>query len=146
MRYDGGMVRSRTKGFLLALGASVAATAASGLLFLLLIVPRGPGAGRVILPLAALALFPVAAAAVFAGVRADDRAGVLLNSLAFLLPIAAGFFGGFFIVMHPGGPGGEALVLGSGAFWLELGAVYLFCVLLVGGSSALARRLLGPRP
>lgn len=139
-------MEGRAKGFFLALAASAAATAAAGAVALLLVLPRGPGAGPVILPLAGLALLPVAAAAAFAGVRARSLAEVLLNSLAFLLPLAAGLVGGFFLWVHPGGPGGERLVLSSGAFWLQLGALYLVCVALVGTGFLVVRRILGPRP
>ena len=66
----------------------------------------------------------------------DLKMSTVLTSIA-LCTVAIGVF---FFFAHPGGHGGEGLVLSTAEFWLKLGAAYALVAALVG-AAALAFRL-----
>ncbi|MHB8836648.1 MAG: hypothetical protein ACYC9Y_13235 [Candidatus Methylomirabilia bacterium] len=87
-----------------------------------------------------LAMLPVAASLVVAGALARTAAAVFLNSLAYLLPQLVAALAVFFLFAHPGGAGGQGLVLATLEFWVKVAAAYVVVTVLVG-AAALAFRL-----
>jgi hypothetical protein len=126
--------------FLLTLAASAGGAALSGAAAAVLLSLYPPGSAGPHPTVWLAAVLPVAAALACAGALARTAGGVLLNALAFLLPQAAVAVGVFFFFAHPGGHGGEGLVLSTAEFWLKLGAAYALVTALVG-AAALAFRL-----
>jgi hypothetical protein len=128
------------RGFLVALAASAGGSALAGGLAAVVVALHPPGSGGVPLALLGLVVLPVAAALVAAGAMARTLGAVLLNSLAFLLPQSVAVVAVFFLFAHPGGSGGEGLLLATGEFWLKAAAAYALVVVLVGGCSLIIRR------
>lgn len=102
-----------------------------------------PGSGGASPALWGLAVLPVAVALVVAGALARTAAAVFLNSLAYLLPQLVAGLGVFFVFAHPGGAGGQGLVLATLEFWVKVAAAYAVVTVLVGAAALtfrLARR------
>ena len=78
---------------------------------------------------------PLAAALAVAGALARTTAAVFINGLAYLLPQLVAAVGVFFLFAHPGGAGGQGLVLATLEFWVKVAAAYAVVTLLVGVSS-----------
>jgi hypothetical protein len=77
----------------------------------------------------------VAAALVVAGATARAPAAVLLNALAFLVPQVLAVLAVFFAFAHPGGAGGQGLVLATVDFWVKVAAAYALVAVFVGLAS-----------
>jgi len=135
LRYDRAQVSPVARGFLLTLTASAAGSALSGTVAAGVLLRHPPGSSGPHPALWVIVAFPVAAALACAGALARTARAVALNSLAFLLPQAAAAVGVFFLFAHPGGPGGEALLLATAEFWLKLAGAYVLVTALVGVSS-----------
>ena len=133
-------VGHETRGFLVVLAASAGGAALSGAAAAVVISLHPPGSGGPSPWLWGLVVLPVAAALVIAGARARSAAGVLLNSLAYLLPQLVAALGVFFLFAHPGGAGGQVLVLATFEFWVKVAAAYAAVAALVGLASLLFRR------
>jgi len=136
-------MQPEARGFLVTLAASAGGallTGAAAATIVSLYPPGTPGASPA---LWGLAVLPVAVALVVAGALARTIAAVLLNSLAGLLPQLAAALAVFFLFAHPGGAGGQGLVLATAEFWLKVAAAYGVVTMLVGIASLafrLARR------
>jgi len=129
--------------FLITLAASVVGAAASGAGAAVVVSLYPPGSGGASPVVWGLVALPVAVALVLAGALARTPTAVFLNSLAYLLPQLIAVLGVFFLFAHPGGAGGQGLVLATVEFWVEVGAAYAVVVVLVGFASLsfrLARR------
>ena len=128
------------RGFLATLAASAGGAALSGFAAAAALSRHPPGSAGPHPALWVLVVLPVAAALACAGALAQTARAVALNSAAFLLPQAVAVVGVFFFFAHPGGHGGEGLVLATAEFWLKLAGAYALVTVLVGASS-LAFRL-----
>jgi hypothetical protein len=129
--------------FLVTLAASAAGAAASGAGVAVVVSLYPPGSGGAPPALWGLVVLPVAVALVVAGALARTAAAVFLNSLAYLLPQLVAALAVFFLFAHPGGAGGQGLVLATVEFWVKVAAAYAVVVALVGVASLtfrLARR------
>jgi hypothetical protein len=136
-------MQAEARGFLVTLAASAAGAAASGAAAAVVMSLYPPGSGSAPPALWGLVVLPVAAALVVAGALARTAAAVFLNSLAYLLPQLGAALGVFFLFAHPGGTGGQGLVLTTVEFWVEVAAAYVVVVVLAGVASLafrLARR------
>jgi hypothetical protein len=134
-------MQSGTRGFLAALAASAAGAVLSGAGAAIVVSLYPPGAEGTASPaLWGLVMLPVAAALVVAGALARSVSGVLLNSLAYLLPQLVAALAVFFVFAHPGGAGGEGLLLATGEFWVKVAAGYGVVVVLVGVAALTFRR------
>jgi hypothetical protein len=134
---------SARRGFLLSAAASTAGAALSGTAAAVVLSLYPPGSEGAHPALWLATVLPVAAALAAAGALARTAGGVLLNAAGFFLPQAVAVVGVFFFFAHPGGHGGEGLVLATAEFWLKLGAAYALVAALVGAASLafrLARR------
>ncbi len=128
-------MRSQARGFLITLAASAGGAAVSGTAASVVVSLYPPGSEGASPLLWGAVVLPVAAALVAAGALARTTAAVLLNSIAYLAPQSAVAVAVFFLFAHPGGAGGQGLVLATPEFWLKLAAVYALVVLFVGISS-----------
>jgi len=130
------------RGFLVTLTASTAAAALSGGAAAVVVSLYPPGSGGVSPALWGLVVLPVAVALVGAGVLARTAAAVFLNSLACLLPQLVVAMGVFFLFAHPGGAGGQWLVLATLEFWVYVAVAYAAVAVLVGAASLAFRTVL----
>jgi len=128
------------RGFLIALAASAGGAALTGSLAAVVVSLHPPGSGGVPPALWGLVVLPVAAALAAAGALARTPGAVLRNSFAFLLPQSIAVVAVFFLFAHPGGSGGEGLLLATGEFWLKAAAAYALVVVLVGAASLVFRQ------
>ena len=136
-------MRSQTRGFLSALAVSAAAALLSGVAAAVVVSLYPPGSGSGHPALWVLVVLPVAVAVVFAGILARTAAAVFLNGLAYLLPQLLVALVVFFLFAHPGGAGGQGMILGTLEFWVKVAAAYAVVTVLVGVASyafRLARR------
>ena len=136
-------MQPEARGFLVTLAASAGGAALSGAAAAVVVSLYPPGSGGAPPALWGLVVLPVAAALVVAGALARTAAAVFLNSLAYLLPQLVAALGVFFLFAHPGGAGGQGLVLATLEFWVKVAAAYAVVVVLVGVASLafrLARR------
>ena len=129
------------RGFLVSLAASAAGASLSGAAAAVLVSLHPPGSGGASPALWGLAVLPVAAALVVAGALARSARAIFLNSLAYLVPQSAAALGVFFLFGHPGGAGGQGLVLATVEFWVKVAAAYAVVVVLVGVSSLTFRKV-----
>jgi hypothetical protein len=137
------MMRSmqpEARGFLVALAASAGGAVLSGAAAAVVISLYPPGSAGASPALWGLAVLPVAVALVVAGALARTAVAVFLNSLAYLLPQLVVGLGVFLVFAHPGGAGGQGLVLATLEFWVKVAAAYAVVTVLVG-VAALAFRL-----
>jgi len=132
-------MQPEARGFLVTLASSAGGAALSGTAAAVVVSLYPPGSGGASPALWGLAVLPVAIALVVAGALARTAAAVFLNSLAYLLPQLVAALAVFFLFAHPGGAGGQGLVLATAEFWLKVAAAYAAVVVLVG-VSALAFR------
>ena len=132
-------MRSTTRGFLISLGVAAGGAALSGVAAAVVVSLYPPGTGGAPPAIWGAVVLPVAAALVGAGALAPTNRAVFLNSLAFLLPQSVVALVVFFLFAHPGGSGGEGLVLTTIDFWAELAAAYALVVVLVGAASLMFR-------
>jgi len=131
------------RGFLVTLAASAGGATLSGAAAAVVVSLYPPGSAGASPALWGLAVLPVAVALVVAGALARTAAAVFLNSFAYLLPQLVAAVGVFFLFAHPGGAGGQGLVLTTLEFWLKVAAAYAAVVVLVGVAALtfrLARR------
>jgi len=131
------------RGFLVTLAASAGGAILSGIAVAVVVSLYPPGSAGASPALWAVAMLPVAVALVVAGALARTTAAVFLNSLAYLLPQLVAALAVFFLFAHPGGAGGQGLVLATLEFWVKVAAAYTVVVILVGVASwafRLARR------
>ena len=136
-------MQAEARRFLVTLAASAAGAAASGAAAALVVSLYPSGSGGAPPALWGLVVLPVAVALVVAGALARTAAAVFLNGLAYLLPQVVAALGVFFLFAHPGGAGGQGLVMATVEFWVEVAAAYAVVVVLVGVASLsfrLARR------
>jgi hypothetical protein len=133
-------MRPVARAFLITLAASAGGAALTGALAAVVISLHPPGSGGAPPLLWGLAMLPVAAALAAAGALARTAGAVFLNSLAFLLPQSIAALAVFFQFAHPGGGGGEGLLLATREFWLKAAAGYALVVVLVGAASVACRR------
>jgi hypothetical protein len=136
-------MRPETRGFLIALSASAGGALLSGAAAATIVSLYPPGTPGASPALWGLAVLPVAVALVVAGALARTTAAILLNSLAYLLPQLVAALAVFFLFAHPGGAGGQGLVLTTLEFWVKVAAAYGVVTVLVGIASRafrLARR------
>ena len=136
-------MRPEARGFLVTLAASAGGAALTGVAAAVVISSYPPGSGGAPPALWGLVVLPVAVALAVAGALARTPAAVFLNGLAYLLPQLVAALGVFFLFAHPGGAGGQGLVLATPEFWVKVVAAYAAVVVLVGVSSLafrLARR------
>ena len=136
-------MQAAARRFLVTLAASAAGAATSGAAAAVVMSLNPPESGGVPPVVWGLVVLPVAVALVVAGALARTAATVFLNSLAYLLPQVVAAMGVFFLFAHPGGAGGQGLVLATVEFWVKVGAAYAVVVVLVGFASLsfrLARR------
>ena len=136
-------MQPEARGFLVTLAASAGGAILSGAAAAIVVSLHPPGSGGAPPALWGLVVLPVAAALAAAGALARTAAAVFLNSLAYLLPQLAAGLAVFFLFAHPGGAGGQALVLATLEFWVKVAAVYAVVTVLVGIASLtfrLARR------
>ena len=134
-------MQSGVRGFLASLAASAAGAALSGAAAAVILSLYPPGSGGASPALWGLAVLPVAAALAVAGALAQTAAAIFLNGLAYLLPQLVAALGVFFLFAHPGGAGGQGLVLATLEFWFKVAAVYAAVVVLVGISSLTFRKV-----
>jgi hypothetical protein len=132
-------MRPEARGFLVTLTASAGGAIASAAAAALVLSLYPPGSGGASPALWGLAVLPVAVALVVAGALARTAGAVLLNSLAYLLPQLLAALGVFFVFAHPGGAGGQGLVLATLEFWVKVAAAYVAVVVLVGAASLVFR-------
>ena len=128
-------MQPETRGFLVSLAASAGGAALSGAAAAAIVSIYPPGSGGAPAALWGAAVVPVAVALVTAGSLARRASAVLLNSLAFLLPQLAAALGVFYVFAHPGGAGGQGLVLTTVEFWIKVAAAYAASAVLVGTAS-----------
>jgi hypothetical protein len=133
-------MRPAARAFLLSLAASAGGASLTGALAAVVISLHPPGSGGAPPALWGMAMLPVAAALAVAGALARTAGAVFLNSLAFWLPQAIAALAVFFLFAHPGGSGGEGLLLATSEFWLKAAAVYALVVVFVGAASLAFRR------
>lgn len=133
-------MQSAARGFLITLAASAGGAALTGALAAVVVSLHPPGSGGVSPVLWGLVVLPVAAALAAAGALARTAGAVFLNSLAFLLPQLIAVMAVFFLFAHPGGSGGEGLLLATPEFWLKAAAGYVLVAVLVGAASLLIRQ------
>jgi hypothetical protein len=136
-------MQPEARGFLVTLAASIGGAALSGTFTAVLVSLYPPGSGGASPALWGLAVLPVAAALVAAGALARTTRTVFLNSLGYVLPQLVAAMGVFFLFAHPGGGGGQGLVLATLEFWVKVAAAYAAVTVLVGIASLtfrLARR------
>ena len=134
-------MKPETRGFLVALSVSTVAAALSGGGAAVVLSLYPPGSGGAPPAVWGLVVLPVAVALVIAGALARTAAAVLLDSLAFLLPQLAVGMGVFFLFAHPGGAGGQGMVLATVEFWVKVAAAYAAVAVLVGVASIMFRRV-----
>lgn len=127
-----GAMQPEARGFLGTLAASAGGATLSGIAAAVVVSLYPPGSGGASPALWVLAVLPVAAALVVAGALARTAAAVLLNSFAYLLPQLLAALAVFFLFAHPGGAGGQGLVLATFEFWVKVAAAYAAVVVLVG--------------
>ena len=120
------------RGFLVSLAASAGGAVLSGAAVAVVISMYPPGSGGASPALWGLAVLPVAIALAAAGALARTAAAVFLNSLAYLLPQLVAALVVFFLFAHPGGAGGQGLVLATLEFWVKVAAAYAVVTVLVG--------------
>ncbi len=132
-------MQSQARGFLFTLAASTAGAALSGVGAAVLISLYPPGTGGASPALWGLAVLPVAMALVVAGALARTVSAIFLNGFAYLLPQLIAALGIFFLFAHPGGAGGQGLVLTTVEFWLKVAAAYAAVTVLVGIASLMFR-------
>ena len=128
------------RGFLVTLAAAAGGDALSGVAAAVVVSLYPPGSGGAAPAMWGLVVLPVAVALVVAGALARTAAAVFLNSLAYLLPQLVAALGVFFLFAHPGGAGGQGLVLATVEFWVQVAAAYAAVVVLVGVSSLAFRK------
>jgi len=128
-------MQPEARGFLVTLAASAGGAALSGGAAAVLVSLYPPGSGGASPALWGLVVLPVAVALVVAGALARTAAAIFLNSLAYLLPQLVAAMGVFFLFAHPGGAGGQGLVLATVEFWVKVAAAYTAVVVLVGVAS-----------
>jgi len=128
-------MRSGARGFLVTLAASTGGAALSGLAAAVVVSLYPPGSGGASPALWGVAVLPVAVALVVAGALARTVAAVFANSLAYLLPQLIAALAVFFLFAHPGGAGGQGLVLATLEFWVKVAAAYAVVAVLVGGAA-----------
>ncbi len=133
-------MQPEARGFLVALAASAGGAVLSGVAAAVVISLYPPGSAGASPALWGLAVLPVAVALVVAGALARTAVAVFLNSLAYLLPQLVVGLVVFFVFAHPGGAGGQGLVLATLEFWVKVAAAYAVVTVLVG-VAALAFRL-----
>lgn len=127
--------------FLVTLAASAGGAALSGAATAVVVSLYPSGSGGASPALWGLVVLPVAVALVVAGALARTAAAVFLNSLAYLLPQLAAALAVFFLFAHPGGAGGQGLVLATLEFWVKVAAAYAVVVVLVGVASLTFRQV-----
>jgi hypothetical protein len=125
-------MRREARGFLVTFAASAGGALLSGLAVAVVVSLYPPGSTGASPALWGLAVLPVAAALVVAGALARTAGAVFLNSLAYLLPQLVAAVGVFFLFAHPGGAGGQGLVLATLEFWVKAAAAYAAVTVLVG--------------
>jgi len=123
------------RGFLVTLAASAGGAVLSGAAASVVVSLYPPGSGGASPAVWGLAVLPVAVALVVAGALARTATAVFLNSLAYLLPQLIAALGVFFLFAHPGGAGGQGLVLATVEFWVKVAAAYAVVAVLVGAAS-----------
>jgi len=128
------------RGFLVTLAAAAGGAAISGVAAAVVVSLYPPGSGGAAPAMWGLVVLPVAVVLVVAGALARTAAAVFLNSLAYLLPQLVAALGVFFLFAHPGGAGGQGLVLATVEFWVKVAAAYAAVVVLVGISSLAFRK------
>jgi len=133
-------MRPAARGFLITLAVSAGGAALTGVLAAVVVSSHPPGSGGVPPALWGLTVLPVAAALAAAGAVARTPGAVFLNSLAFLLPQSIAVMAVFFLFAHPGGSGGEGLLLATSEFWFKAAVAYALVVVLVGAASLVFRR------
>ena len=136
-------MRPAARGFLVTLAASAGGAALSGAAVAVVLSLYPLGSDGASPALWGLAVLPVAVALVVAGALARTAAAIFLNSFAYLLPQLVAAVGVFFVFAHPGGAGGQGLVLATAEFWLKVAAAYTVVTVLIGVASLtfrLARR------
>jgi hypothetical protein len=132
-------MRPDARVFLLTLAVSAGAAVLAGAAAALILSGYPPGSAGPHPALWLLVAVPVAAALAAAGALAQSMASVLVAGAAFLLPQVIVVVAGFFVFAHPGGAGGEGLLLTTAEFWLKLGAAYAAVTALVGAASLVFR-------
>jgi hypothetical protein len=136
-------MRPQARGFLVTVAASAGGAALSGAGAAVVVSLYPPGTGGASPALWGVVVLPVAVALVVAGALARTASAVFLNSLGYLLPQLVAALAVFFLFAHPGGAGGQGLVLATVEFWVKVAAAYATVVVLVGIASLafrLARR------
>ena len=128
-------MRPEKRGFLVSLAASAGAATLSGGAAAVVVSLYPPGSGGASPAVWGLVVLPVAVALVVAGALARTTTSVFLNALAYLLPQLVAAMAVFFLFAHPGGAGGQGLVLATMEFWIKVAAAYAVVVLLVGAAS-----------
>jgi len=125
-------MQPEARGFLVTLAASAGGAILSGASAAVVVSLYPPGSAGASPALWGLAVLPVAIALVVAGALARTAAAVFLNSLAYLLPQLVAGLAVFFLFAHPGGAGGQGLVLATQEFWVKVAAAYAVVAVLVG--------------
>ena len=128
-------MQPEARGFLVTLAASAGGAILSGAAAAVVVSLHPPGSAGASPALWAVAVLPVAVALVVAGALARTAAAVFVNSLAYLLPQLVAAVGVFFLFAHPGGAGGQGLVLATLEFWVKVAAAYVAVTVLVGIAS-----------
>jgi len=119
------------RGFLVTLAASAGGAALSGVAAAVVVSLYPPGSGGASPAVWGVVVLPVAVALVVAGALARKASSVFLNSFAYLLPQLVAALGVFFLFAHPGGAGGQGLVLTTVEFWVKVAAAYAAVTVLV---------------
>jgi len=127
------------RGFWITLTAAAGGAALSGVCAAVVVSLYPPGSGGASPAIWGAVVLPVAAALAIAGALARTPGAVLLNSAAFLFPQSVAALGVFFLFAHPGGSGGETLVLATAEFWFKVAAAYAVVTVLVGVAALLFR-------
>jgi len=128
-------MQPEARGFLVTLAASAGGAILSGVAAAVVVSLYPPGSAGASPALWGLAVLPVAVALVVAGALARTATAVFLNSLAYLLPQLVAALAVFFLFAHPGGAGGQGLILATAEFWLKVAAAYAAVMVLVGVAS-----------
>jgi hypothetical protein len=128
-------MQAQARGFFVSLAASAGGATLSGIAAAIVVSLYPPGTGGASPALWGAVVLPVAVALVVAGALARHAAAVFLNSLAYLLPQLAAGLAVFFLFAHPGGAGGQGLILTTLEFWVKVAAAYAVVTVLVGIAS-----------
>ena len=135
-------MQTEAQGFLVALAASTGGAVLSGGAAAVLVSLHPPGSGGASPALWGVVVLPVALALVLAGALARTVFAVFLNALAYALPQLVMALGVFFLFAHPGGAGGQWLVLATLEFWVYVAVAYAAVAVLVGAASLAFRTVL----